>query len=163
MIFELSDRRTDVSFSSIAFNTLCVPTLEVRFDDPDLACTDLFIARCELEREKTSSALEQNILTMYQFMLQILRDISFSMDFAWITAPVIFPYEDTSANYDHLRRAMNAGGMVTIWAKGDDEQMKDVLRNLSGAGQIRIQNMKTGNTWIKGHLDGLKAEKILLS
>lgn len=162
MIFELSDRRTDVSFSSIAFNTLCVPTLEVRFDDPDLACTDLFIARCELEREKTSSALEQNLLTVYRIMLQILRDISFPLDFAWITAPVIFPSEDEATNYDHLRKAMNSGGIVMIWAKGDDEQMKDALRHLSGAGQICIQNMKTGNTWIKGHLDSHKLEEDLL-
>jgi len=161
-IFELSDRRTDISFGSCAFGVLCIPTLEVRFDDPDLACTDFSIVRCEQKRKKASSALEQNLLTVYQIMLQILRDISFPLEFAWITAPVIFPSEDETTNYDHLRKAMNSGGIVMIWAKGDDEQMKDALRHLSGAGQIRIQNMKTGNTWIKGHLDSHKLEEDLL-
>jgi hypothetical protein len=55
-----------------------------------------------------------------------------------------------------------SGSIISLWVRHDsDETIKALMRKLSKRGELRLQNLKTGNTFILGSVDQVNCAKII--
>jgi methenyltetrahydromethanopterin cyclohydrolase len=78
----------------------------------------------------------------------------------WSTMLLAPLCDSLSLTLDRQNTVAAHGGIVSLWVRMDrDDDIKALIKKLSPRGEIRLQNLKTGNTFIFGSVNSAACEK----
>lgn len=177
MIQSLCDGQADLGYDYRDAGGWKLPCVDFRLDAPaellppvsreeDGACVDLWqhgavvlgmSVPAQLQAE-TVWLLPPNgasavIYRAFRRSVALLRQLGLPVEFSWSSVPLAPQCDDLSLLLRREEEFWQLGSVHTVWLRCEDpENLKDILRTLPPSGQVRVQEMRSANTWVQGIL-----------
>ena len=186
MLNVLAKDAADLSFAYRDLGGWKLPTIEIRLDKPeelDLPNTieanfteeDLWDEGCVILSDEAPEIPEDgNVWYMrkngaaavayhaFKEAVRVYRDFGGQVEFVWSSIPLAPVCNDVHLTEGREQAAREIGAVHTLWVHEEsDETVKARLREQPSCGELRIQNMTTANTWIRGKTDEDRLFEIL--
>lgn len=175
MIFDLCGEAADLSFDHCMIEGRRMVTMEIRLDAPAELSLPQVVEDEDFIAEKWArgtvvfaDAMPKNLPSdekvwlmkkngagavnyrCFKDMVGVMTAFEIPCEFAWSSYPTAPLCDDTAKLNAREKASYVCGAVHTLWAHGSDEAVKERLLSMPACGEIRVQNMTTANTWIKG-------------
>jgi len=84
------------------------------------------------------------------------------IEWAWGTCPLATLTERPDLTTARKKAALEYGGIASIWIRGEDKMLAEIVSKWEGLGEIRLHNLVTAKTHVGGKIDEKVLSKILL-
>ena len=153
----LSGDTADISYDSRRIGDFRIATVEIRLDDPE-RFKQLKID--EIEKNiwddtlvVLSDGYADIIYQAFKEMVRVINACDIQTEFAWSSIPLAPLSDDKELEKDRMETMFSYGAVHTIWGRGTDDEVKNLLSLFKSNGIVQIQNMATANTWVSGKID----------
>lgn len=102
------------------------------------------------------ASVYQSYLRTVQTVREVLKAGFGAEQLVWGWSTMVMPplCDDAARFAGRLAAATENGSIISLWLRTDsDEDVKACLKGLSKRGELRLQNLKTANTFILGSVD----------
>ena len=175
MLNVLAKDAADLSFAYREIGGWKLPTIEVRLDKPEeleLPNTieanyteeDLWDEGSVIQADEIPDVPDDgNVWYMrkngaaavayhaFKEALRVYGELGGQVEFVWSSIPLSPICDDARLTEARELACFEYGAIHTVWVHEDsDETLKSRMKEQAPCGELRVQNMTTANTWIKG-------------